>query len=144
VTVEGNYEFLRRVVHNIPGWLQDFAAILTMDLLAYQERQKIAGSLLEIGVFQGRYFSVLLASALRTDSRLVGVDTFQYYSQEVAESKLAEYFEDWKRVVAFRQATSADLSPLGSGLFNAQYMTRMARIALMPPKAMRCRPSETL
>ena len=30
------------------------------------------------------------------------------------------------------------------GLFNAQYMTRMARIALMPPKAMRCRPSETL
>ena len=31
-----------------------------------------------------------------------------------------------------------------SGLFNAQYMTRMARIALMPPKAMRCRPSETL
>jgi IS5 family transposase len=33
---------------------------------------------------------------------------------------------------------------LNSGLFNAQYMTRMARIALMPPKAMRCRPSETL
>ena len=32
----------------------------------------------------------------------------------------------------------------GPGLFNAQYMTRMARIALMPPKAMRCRPSETL
>jgi pyruvate/2-oxoglutarate dehydrogenase complex dihydrolipoamide dehydrogenase (E3) component len=31
-----------------------------------------------------------------------------------------------------------------TGLFNAQYMTRMARIALMPPKAMRCRPSETL
>jgi hypothetical protein len=33
---------------------------------------------------------------------------------------------------------------IGPGLFNAQYMTRMARIALMPPKAMRCRPSETL
>ena len=31
-----------------------------------------------------------------------------------------------------------------AGPFNAQYMTRMARIALMPPKAMRCRPSETL
>jgi hypothetical protein len=34
--------------------------------------------------------------------------------------------------------------PKDPGLFNAQYMTRMARIALMPPKAMRCRPSETL
>ena len=33
---------------------------------------------------------------------------------------------------------------LTAGLFNAQCMTRMARIALMPPKAMRCRPSETL
>jgi uncharacterized membrane protein YeaQ/YmgE (transglycosylase-associated protein family) len=33
---------------------------------------------------------------------------------------------------------------IGAGLFNAQYMTRMARIALMPPKAMRCRPSEML
>jgi hypothetical protein len=30
------------------------------------------------------------------------------------------------------------------GPFNAQYMTRMARIALMPLKAMRCRPSEML
>jgi hypothetical protein len=34
--------------------------------------------------------------------------------------------------------------PLTTPGFNAQYMTRMARIALMPPKAMRCRPSETL
>ena len=29
-------------------------------------------------------------------------------------------------------------------LFNAQYMTRMLRIASMPPNAMRCRPSDTL
>ena len=32
----------------------------------------------------------------------------------------------------------------GPGLFNAQYMTRMLRIASMPPNAMRCRPSDTL
>ena len=31
-----------------------------------------------------------------------------------------------------------------AGLFNAQYMTRMLRIASMPPNAMRCRPSDTL
>ena len=37
-----------------------------------------------------------------------------------------------------------DNDGIDPGLFNAQYMTRMARIALMPPKAMRCRPSETL
>ena len=31
-----------------------------------------------------------------------------------------------------------------TGLFNAQYMTRIARMARMPPKAMRWRPSVTL
>lgn len=31
-----------------------------------------------------------------------------------------------------------------AGLFNAQFMTRMARIAAMPPKAMRCRASVML
>ena len=31
-----------------------------------------------------------------------------------------------------------------AGLFNAQYMTRIARMARMPPKAMRWRPSVTL
>ena len=41
-------------------------------------------------------------------------------------------------------STLSDRGGTRSGLFNAQYMTRMARIALMPPKAMRCRPSETL
>ena len=47
---------------------------------------------------------------------------------------------------AYYNAVKNRWSGLGdyAGLFNAQYMTRMARIALMPPKAMRCRPSETL
>jgi hypothetical protein len=43
-----------------------------------------------------------------------------------------------------RFSTTSATGPSHPGLFNAQYMTRMARIASMPPKAMRCRPSETL
>jgi hypothetical protein len=39
---------------------------------------------------------------------------------------------------------SFSLMHFPTGLFNAQYMIRIPRIALMPPKAMRCRPSETL
>jgi hypothetical protein len=48
--------------------------------------------------------------------------------------------------LALRGSMQLSNSTVGAtaGLFNAQYMTRMARIALMPPKAMRCRPSETL
>jgi hypothetical protein len=47
-----------------------------------------------------------------------------------------------RAVLIFRQA--APLHTSQAGLFNAQFMTRMASTALMPPKAMRCRPSVTL
>jgi hypothetical protein len=36
--------------------------------------------------------------------------------------------------VSFCRADSGEVDP---GLFNAQYMTRMSRIASIPPKAMR-------
>ena len=51
-----------------------------------------------------------------------------------------------RRYGATPDKAGTNLPALGcpAGPFNAQYMTRMARIALMPPKAMRCRPSETL
>ena len=109
---ESNYEFLRRVVHATPGWLVDFTAILTMDLLAYQASQNARGSLLEIGVFQGRYFSILLRSALRTDSRLVGVDTFQYIAHDIVEKQLRDIFNSGMSSVTFVKAQSTDLTPV--------------------------------
>jgi hypothetical protein len=72
--------FLVERVQPIPGWLVDFTAMRTMDLLDWQEEQGIKGSLLEIGVFRGRYFSLLLRSAERTGARAVGIDTFQWNS----------------------------------------------------------------
>src|SRR5690348_15411573 len=71
------YEFYNKVVCNIAGWLHQGAAIRTIDILEFQEEKGIAGSLLEIGVFSGRYFSILLRSASRTDARIVGVDLFR-------------------------------------------------------------------
>ena len=69
--------------------------------------------------------------------------TFTLHYDSAANAKLAA------ALAANISAGVADLSIIAGidttpGLFNAQYMTRMARIALMPPKAMRCRPSETL
>ena len=54
--------------------------------------------------------------------------------------------------VAARVVAATQIDPPGetthwtapAGLFNAQYMTRIARMARMPPKAMRWRPSVTL
>jgi len=45
--------------------------------------------------------------------------------------------DDRQRRRAAQRAKEKRNRHIQTGLFNAQYMTRMARIALMPPKAMR-------
>jgi hypothetical protein len=79
---EDNNAFLVNVVYNIPGWLLDYTALATMEILKFQEQTEISGSLFEIGVFAGRYFSILLRSALNSDSTIVGLDTFQHVDQD--------------------------------------------------------------
>jgi hypothetical protein len=76
-------EFLREQVHKVKGRLNDYAAIRTIELLHWQEARGMSGPVLEIGVFAGRYFSILLRSAIRTGSVAVGVDTFQWVPQPV-------------------------------------------------------------
>jgi hypothetical protein len=84
-----NYAFLREHVHKVKGWLNDYAAIRTMEFLDWQESQGMSGPVLEIGVFSGRYFSILLRSAVRTGSRAVGVDTFQWLPLDTVRTALA-------------------------------------------------------
>jgi hypothetical protein len=83
------YEFLREQVHKVKGWLNDYAAIRTIELLDWQETRGMSGPVLEIGVFAGRYFSILLRSAVRTGSVAVGVDTFQWVPLDTVRTSLA-------------------------------------------------------
>lgn len=85
-----NQSFLQTVVHTIPGWLEDYTALRTMDLLDWQECGEIRGSLLEIGIFAGRYFSLLLRSATRASDPIVGLDTFQWVDEPTVRSHLAK------------------------------------------------------
>jgi len=62
-----------------------------MDLLSFQESQGINGPLLEIGIFMGRYLSVLIQSALRTGSKVVGIDTFESAEYETVLSGLRQH-----------------------------------------------------
>ena len=77
-----NKLFLESIVHYIPGFLSDYTALRTMNLLDWQEREGINGSILEIGVFSGRYFSLMLRSALRSDNVIIGIDTFEHVDQK--------------------------------------------------------------
>lgn len=67
--------FIASRVEPIPGWLNLEAAHLTHRLLLAQGELGITGPLLEIGVFKGKYLSVLyeLSSPLE---KVVGVDMF--------------------------------------------------------------------
>lgn len=73
--------FLQQVTDRIEGWLDRFTAKRTFDLLAAQERFGVAGALYEVGLYYGKYFSLLVHAGVRAQSRIVGLDTFDYVPQ---------------------------------------------------------------
>jgi SAM-dependent methyltransferase len=68
-------EFLASKVAPIPGWLHDEAALLTAHLARAQRASGLSGPTLEIGVFKGKYLSVLYKLSEPTEI-VVGVDLF--------------------------------------------------------------------
>jgi hypothetical protein len=94
IAPQDNAAFLKDVVQTVPGWLEDYTALRTMDLLDWQERSEIGGPLLEIGIYAGRYFSLLLRSALRTGDAIVALDTFQWINEKTVRSHLSKVARD--------------------------------------------------
>jgi len=105
-----NLQFQEGVVDKIDGWLNRFTSLRTMDILRYQEESQIDGSILEIGIFCGKYFSVLARSAQRTRSRLVGVDTFQWVPESRVKESLALSPETRSVDVSLLKKTSSECS----------------------------------
>lgn len=68
-------EFLATKVEAIPGWLHVEAALLTAQLSAAQHAAGLRGDLLEIGVYKGKYLSVL-CRASAPGEKVVGIDLF--------------------------------------------------------------------
>lgn len=76
-------------VEKIPGFLFPIACTGTMWLLNHQKSQGYTGGLVEIGVFQGKYFSVLARSAQEAGERLLGIDSFVYSDRDTVVASLA-------------------------------------------------------
>lgn len=64
------------VTARMPGWLQVEALDLTIRILAQQDLWSISGPVLELGIFKGRYLSVLHAGSADAGSKVFGVDGF--------------------------------------------------------------------
>ena len=80
---------LVEAVDAIPGFLFPVACAGTMALLSHQKASRVCGGLLEVGIFQGKYFSVLARSAQETGERLLGIDNFMYSPEECAKAAIA-------------------------------------------------------
>jgi hypothetical protein len=114
------YAFYHKVVCAIPGWLQQGAAIRTMDMLEFQEDRGITGSVLEIGVMCGRYFSILVRSAARMGSRAVGIDLFHDHPVP----KVMQYLQPAGADAANVQLLAAYSSDLTAGMLMTPLVDR--------------------
>lgn len=106
-----NASFQAAVVDRVDGWLERVTSMRTMDLLDFQESQGYRGALAEIGVYNGKYFTVLARSAQRMDDRLIGIDTFQWKSEDDVLSALASSDETRKARVELLRCYSHQCTP---------------------------------
>jgi hypothetical protein len=100
------YEFLEAYTNHIPGWLERYAAVRSLDLLDWQDTHGVRGPLFEIGVYAGKFLSLLMRSAVRSGDAVFGLDTFQY----VAEHQVREHLSS---------APGADILQLIPGMSTA-------------------------
>lgn len=85
----GIYEDLDAALAQIPGFLFSSAAHGTAWLLMEQAEDNLKGGILEVGVFRGKYFSVLAMATQSTGERLLGIDNFMFSPEEAVHTALA-------------------------------------------------------
>jgi hypothetical protein len=81
-----------------------------MDLLDWQEHNDLTGPILEIGVFAGRYLSVLLRAAKRKNERVVGIDTFEWVSEKCVIKNLHHAVPEVSAILVKRRSVECDVN----------------------------------
>lgn len=66
----------RNLLSNIEGWLSNDALFITEQLFALQRENEWISGILELGVFKGKYLSVLAQQAKDANVPVIGVDAF--------------------------------------------------------------------
>jgi len=84
--------FIKTKLQNVEGWCLDDAAYLTAVLMHAQTSAGYDSGILEIGVYKGKYLSLLYQRARRTSQPVVGIDLFQWSPREAVTSKFVQLF----------------------------------------------------
>lgn len=91
-------EFLQGPFQAIEGWCIDEAAWLTTHLLRYQQQHGLSAPVIEIGVYKGKYLSVLAHCAQSEQLDVFGFDTYEWVEREVVEKTLQGAFSTLENV----------------------------------------------
>jgi hypothetical protein len=84
--------FIKTGLQEFQGWCMDDAAYLTCSLLARQAETGHAGPLFEIGVYEGKFLSVLYHAAMKRGLPVAGVDTFQWSAEKSVTATFERVF----------------------------------------------------
>jgi hypothetical protein len=103
-------DFVANIFPQVEGWCHEESAFLTCCLLNCQAAQGLASSLLEIGVYKGKYLSSLYHKARQMGQPVVGIDTFQWSNSDEVVATFARLFgsADGLRLI---KASSRDFTP---------------------------------
>src|SRR5277367_6220785 len=85
-------DFINGKLPTVEGWLLDPAAQLTCALARMQSKANITGGFFEIGVYAGKYLSLLYHLTESTGEGVVGLDTFEWYPRSGVEQTFARVF----------------------------------------------------
>ena len=103
-------EFIRATFPKVEGWCLDESAWLTCCLLNSQVSHGLASGMLEIGVYKGKYLSVLFQKARRTAQAVLGIDTFQWSNRDEVVETFTRLFGSLEGLTLMT-ASSLDLTP---------------------------------
>ena len=81
-------QFIREQLGPIQGWLADITAASTCVLLKHQDGLSTAGGFVEIGVYGGRYLTLLARHAARAGSTVLGVDPYHHFTEQQVEATI--------------------------------------------------------
>jgi hypothetical protein len=104
-------KFVAETLPAVEGWLLDDSAFLTSSLIRWQTEMGTPGGIFEVGVFAGKYLSLLYHLTQGTDKPVLGLDTFQWYPRENVEKNFARVFGSPHRLTL----TTADSTQVTAG-----------------------------
>ncbi len=106
---QDDQEFILRKLPSVQGWLLDDSAYFSSALVRWQNQREIPGGIFEIGVYAGKYLSLLYHLTQETSVRVLGVDTFQWCPLENTQRNFQSLFERCERLI-LHQADSTTLT----------------------------------